>query len=257
MPGLSKTNEFMLGTATVMLGPLDQLFDLNPEEHSIGLVKNFTILTEPGYTELTQGVQNTVVFSVLTSNPVRATMEAYEYTAQNLAYALGLQGTRIEYDVQTEVDSDIPGGSPGTTQLTVLSGLDFAEDDYIMIDLLGIEKDTLLIRKITEVNGNTLTVDRPIKDDIPEGATVKKVYGLDVGSKTEQEFYAAKIAGRIANGTPVVLLLPKVRIVNGFNVAFTTDDFNNLPLEFTVYDQVRTDPFYTEFQGATGRLFRT
>lgn len=256
MAGLARTNNFMLGTATVMLGPMDQLFDLNSEEHSIGLVKNFTLLSEPAYTELTQGVQNTVVFSVLTANPVRATMEAYEFTAQNFAYALGLQGSKVAYDVKTEVTADTPGGSPGTTTITVDSATDFAEGDYIMIDLLGFEKDTLIVRKIEGILGDALTLDRAIKEDIPGGAIVTKVHGLDVGSKSEQEFYAAKIAGRLANGEPVVMLLPKIRIVNGFNVAFTTDDFNNLPLEFTVYDQVRTDPYYSEFQGTGARMFK-
>ena len=77
MAGEAKTNAFMLGTATVMLGAQADLFDLNPTEHSIGLVKNFNLQVDQTYTELTQGVQNQIVFSVRTGNKVMNTMEAY------------------------------------------------------------------------------------------------------------------------------------------------------------------------------------
>ena len=74
MAGLAKTDAFMLGDATVMIGAMADLLTLNTVEHSIGLVKEFMVKSEPGYTELTQGVKNTVVASVMTSNKVSATM---------------------------------------------------------------------------------------------------------------------------------------------------------------------------------------
>ena len=44
MAGEAKTDSFMLGAATVMIGAMADLYDLNPTDHSIGLVKNFSTL---------------------------------------------------------------------------------------------------------------------------------------------------------------------------------------------------------------------
>ena len=255
MPGLALTNEFMLGTATVMIGAADDLYDLNPDEHSIGLVKNFTCTSEPAYTELTQGVKNTIVHSTLTANPIRATMEAYEYTAKNFAYALGLEGaeTLAVNTVETTLSAPVDGGSPAQVELEVTSATGLTVGAYIMI--IVDSEDHFVVRKITEVNGTTLTVNRALPD-IASGAVVKKVHDLGVGSKTEQPFYSAQVAGKLANGEEVVLMIPKLRIVRGFNLGFVTDDYGNLPLEFTLYDPVPTDTFYADFGGNQALLFR-
>ena len=39
----SITNQFNIGVSTVMVGPMDKVLDLTPEEHSIGLIKNFSL----------------------------------------------------------------------------------------------------------------------------------------------------------------------------------------------------------------------
>lgn len=256
MPGLAKTNEFMLGTATVMLGPVEDLYDLNPEDHSIGLVKNFTATSEPGYTELTQGVKNTIVASVLTSNPVRCTMEVYEYTAKNLAYALGIQGAAdyTSNTVSTTVATPVVPGSPGVTSLSVVDSAGFTQGDYIMI--LNDAEDDFVVRRIETVSVGTLVVDTPLPA-IAEDAVVNKVSEIPVGSKDNQPYFSAKIAGRLeVDGSEMVIYIPKLRIVSGFNLAFTTDDYANLPLEFTVYDLVPTDPFYSKFNGAQAQIFK-
>jgi len=256
MPGLANTNEFMLGTATVMIGPAEDLYDLNPTDHSIGLVKNFTATSDPSYTELTQGVKNSVVMSVMTSNPVRCTMEVYEYTAKNLAYALGLEGadTMSDFDTTTTVNGAVDGGSPGSDELTVTSPTGLTVGSNIMI--INDEEGDFVVRKITVVTGNVLTVDRPLPD-IVNGAQVKKVHAIGVGSKDDQPYYSAKIAGKLANGEEIVLLIPKIRIVKGFNLAFTSSDFANLPIEFTVYDLVTTDDFFEEFNGNQAMLYKS
>lgn len=259
MAGLAVTNDFMLSTATVMLGPQADLRSLNPTEHGIGLVKNFTLTSEPAYTELTQGVKNSIVASVMTSNPVKATMETYEYTAKNLSYALGLEGADgvTEYAVSTAVAAPgITAGSPAETSLPVESTVGFTANDYILIN---IDNDhNFIIRKISSTAGSpaALTVTEGIEQNVPAGATVKKVHSISVGSKNDQPFYAAKIAGKLADGTAVVVEIPKVRITRGFSFAFTSDNFANMPMEFTVYDLVAADPHYSEFNGDQARLYR-
>ena len=253
MPGLSKTNEFLLGTATVMLGAEADLFDLN-STNSIGLVKNFTISTDPAYTELTQGVKNTLVASVLTQNTVRASMEAYEFTAQNIAYALGLSGTFTKKTVTSTLANAIADDDTDF-DVAASDGANFAVDDYVMIK--ADTEDNFVIRKIVSILTDAITVNAPFGQVIASGSEVLVVNKTDGGSKEDQPYYSAKIAGKLANGEPMVLLLPKVRITQGFNLAFTSDDYSNMPFEFTVYDPVSTDTHYAYFGGASFHAYRT
>ena len=229
MAGEAKTNAFMLGTATVMLGAQADLFDLNPTQHSIGLVKNFNLQVDQTYTELTQGVQNQIVFSVRTGNKVMGTMEAYEYTGANLAYALGQEGYRAAAAV---TGSGTVMSSPAAT-VKVQTG----------------NSDKIIIRKVSAVSGSGITVS-PALPAIPAvGATVSEMNVLGLGSNScaESPFIAAKIVGTLADCSEVVLLLPKVKITKGFALAFNSGDFQNLPLELTVYDLLPTDPHYAAF----------
>jgi len=251
MPGLAKTDDFMLGTATVMIGPQADLFDLGPDE-SIGLVKNFSLSSDPSYTDLTQGVKNTLVYSVLTQNTVRASMETYEFTSQNIAYGLGLAGTYTKNTVESTVASEVTSGSD--FDVAAADGANFAVDDVVMI--LNDSEDDFVIRKITAIATDTITVNVAFGQTIAAGAKVIKVSELGVGSKTEQPFYSAKIAGKLANGEPIVMLLPKVRIVQGFNVSFSSDDYGNMPFEFSIYDLVSTDPNYAYFGGDSAKIIR-
>lgn len=255
MAGTALTDAFMLGAATVMIGPQADLFDLNPSQHSIGLVKNFSMTSEPQYTELTQGVKNTIVMSVMTQNPVRATMEVYEYTAKNLAYGLGLDGsTKNALSVASTLASAVTSGA---TDITVQTGdgANFSQGDYVVIDVNN--DDHALVRKVSSVNVNTLTLDVAINENISAGAAVRKVNSVGVGSKEEQPFLSAKIVGKIANNDQVMIYIPKLRIQRGFNLAFSTQDYGNLPFEFAVYDLVSTDPNYAWFEGDSARIFRT
>lgn len=257
MGGLAKTNDFMLDTATVMIGPQDDLYDLTPAAHSIGLVKNFTLTADPAYTDLTQGVKNTLVYSVLTSNEVRATMEAYEYTAQNIAYGLGLATTHAAKSATTDaslVDLAITGGVGVDVNVTTGEGTKFTVGDSILIQIDT--EDDFIIREVVSISTDTLTVDQAFTNDVPLGSKIFIVHSLDVGSKADQTFFAAKITGKLVDGTPIVVLIPKVRIVNGFNLAFTADDYANMPFEFTVYDMVSTDTHYADFASQSAKIFK-
>lgn len=258
MAGTAKTNAFMLGSATVMMGKPEDLFDLNPADHSVGLVKNFSMQSEPSYSELTQGVKNTIVASVMTNNAVRCSMEVYEFTAANLAWGLGLDGTgKAAIDVASTVAAEVTGdGTVNAIDVAAGDGTNFAADDFITIDING--DDNVLIRKVVSVNVDTLTLDKAFATGvtIPAGATVRKVNHIGVGSKEEQPFLAAKVVGKIYDGSQMSILIPKLRIVRGFNLAFSTDDYGNLPFEFTIFDLANTDPFYTDFGGDSARIFK-
>lgn len=253
MAGEAKSNAFMLGTATVMIGPQADLLDLNPEDHSIGLVKNFTIMMEPGYTELTQGVKNSIVFSVMTSNPVKANMEVYEYTAKNIAYATGLDGSALV--AQSVATTTSAAALANATSIVVVSTTGLTVGSYIQIQEGNTDK--VNFRKIASVDTatKTLTLSSPLKAPLASGAYVTKVNTIDIGSKEDQPFLAAKIIGTLANGDEVGILIPKLRVTNGFNMGFVTDNFGNMPFEFTLYDLIADDPNYAEFAGKQAIYF--
>lgn len=253
MAGFAKTDNFLLSTATVMIGLPAELNDLNPDDHAIGLVKNFTFTSDPAYTELTQGAKGSIVFSTLTSNPVKATMEAYEYTAPNLLYSLGLDGSQASAPATPTTLTASVSASPAVNSIHVTSATGMSIGKYVLIEVDAI--DDFIVRKITGVASLVITLDHDLPA-IPNGAKVTVVNAIDVGSKDEQPFFSAKIAGKLANGEDVVVLLPKIRITKGFNLAFVTNDYGNLPFEFTIYDLVTTDPFYADYKTANARLFR-
>ena len=253
MAGEAKTSAFMLGTATVMLGATDSIFDLNPEDHSIGLVKNFRVTSQPSFTELTQGVKNQTVYSLMTGNVIRATMEAYEYTAKNIAYSLGLEGSGFtEQTVEAAITTP---ASATDTSISVDDETGFVVDDYFMIQE-GAE-DQVYVRKVASTATGSILFTQPLPKPIAAGARVMKANAIPVGSKEDQPFLAAKIVGTLADNTEVVLLCPKIRVTNGFSLGFTTEGFDNLPYEFSFYDQVATDPFFSEFKGEQAKLLTT
>lgn len=249
MAGEAKTNAFMLGTATVMLGAQADLFDLNPTEHSIGLVKNFNLQVDQTYTELTQGVQNQIVFSVRTGNKVMGTMEAYEYTGANLTYALGQEGYNAG-DAVTLSATVMTTPTPTVNSFTLTApaaGLGIIPGSYIKIQTGS--NDQIMIRKVLTTSGSDVVVDTDLPAAPAVGATVSEmnVIGLGSNSCAESTFIAAKIVGTLADCSEVVLLLPKVKVTKGFALAFNSGDFQNLPLELTVYDLLPTDPHYAAF----------
>lgn len=252
MAGLALTDNFLIGSATVCLGSPADLKIMRPATHSIGLVKNFQINSEPAYTELTQGIKNTIVDSIMTSNPITCSMEAYEFTSKNLTYALGLNGASVTTNT---VNSTVATGvTTSSTSLVLASATGFAEGDMIMIYANGI--DDLIVRKIASISTDTLTLDLAVTD-VPVGSVVRKINSIDIGSKLDQPYLAAKVIGKLSNGQGVVLELPKLRVSKGFNLNFDTSDYNNMPFEFMIYDLVSTDSFFSEFGSIPARLYRS
>ena len=253
MAGLAKTNNFMLSTATIMIGATADLYDLNPTDHSIGLVKNFTVSSEPGYVELMQGVKGSIVHSTMTTNPVKASMEMFEYTAKNIAYSLGLDGSsKVTQTINSTVATLVPA-SPAQNTIVLASGTGFTAGKIVLIEVDTDEN--FVIRTVTNLSSNTITVDRDLPA-ISVGAKVYVVNSVDIGSKDDQPFFAVKAAGKLANGDPIVVLLPKVRIIKGFNLAFISNDYANLPIELQIYDLVSDDTFYSDFTNANSRIFK-
>ena len=257
MAGEAKTSAFMLASATVMIGPVADLFSLNPTDHSIGLVKQFQISAEPTYTELTQGVQNTIVYSVLTGNPISATMEVYEYNSKTLSYALGLEAPSVNDYTALSLKTAITAGGTAVVANAAVDP-DWNAGDWIIIQR-GNAGDLVHVGQLaadgvfsTDQITGTLTAGTAVDtdNDFSVGDRVTKVNRIDVGSKNAQPYFACKVVCPMPEGgQPITILMPKVRITKGFNVGSSTDNFGNMPYALTPYDLVATDTFYSLFQG--------
>jgi hypothetical protein len=257
-----------------MIGPQNALWDLRPDQHSIGLVKNFQVSSEPTYVDLTQGAKGTTVYSVMTSNPVRAQMEVYEYSAKNLAYGLGLDGSALApagsvYNTAAAVQ----GNATPVTTITFISATNVATDfpvgAWVMIQDVTIP-DVVHYAQLTLATATTGTAptithtltfaNHGLKDgyNFPAGSRVQVVNRVDVGSPAEQPFFAAKVLAVMPEANkPVALMFPKIRITRGFSMSFTTENFANLPYQFTPFDLLPQDPFYSTFRDKGGATLMT
>lgn len=246
MAGEAKTDQFILSTATVMLGPQADLMKLD-KSNSIGLVKNFTISANASYTELTQGAKNTLVASVQTGNDVQCSMETYEYTAANIAYGLGLDGS--VHEAAGVTPTTVSGAvAEDATAVTVADGTSIAAGDWIKFG----EGDDLVIGLVDSITTNNITLAQGASAAIADGASATVMKAVGVGSRDEQPYLSARIAGKLQNGEDITILIPKLRITQGFSVTFTTDNFGNMPFQFGIVDQVNADPFFATFRDHAG-----
>ena len=255
MPGEAQSSKFLLSDATIMVGPRADVFDLVPASHSLGLVKSVRAEVTHGFTELTQGLVNSVVYSVNTSIEPMIAGEIYEYTARNLAYGAQLNGD----DGFTELE----------TVLTLASEHDDADTAIALGTGLGSNVtagDFLVLQKdsgdtIAVIKAGTVTTDSVAIASgygLPTGVVwpvaTTKVYRvrkpIKVGQQTDDSLYGVKIVGLLPEGKrPVTMIFPKVRIMKGLSVAFDTQNFSNMPFEFKPYSLIPGDAHYAEFAG--------
>lgn len=210
MAGEAKTTDFNIGVATVMLGDMAQVEDLTPKEHSIGLVKNFTTSATDSYVDLTQGIQNDVVWSEKTGSETTATMEVYEYTAKNISYALGLDGRDLIEGKMHKIRSI--DSQEVTIEAENSTGADFMEGDRICIQSAD-KEDLVFLDKLTSVTFNPTTAP-----EIALSATshdfwvaMNKLMG-DAGSFTLEEGKLKLIVG----DTAVVAFSEPLKTAFGF-----------------------------------------
>lgn len=251
----------MLATATVMIGPKEDLMTLNPEEHSIGLVKNFTVTNDKTSTDLTAGVQNDLVFSMVTQSDTRSTMEVYEYTAKNMSYALGLQGYNMTEITGNVYTMSVAGTNNSDKTHTLTVGVEADGQTLNNGDDVSIRNpanDNIILAKVTDastLSTGSLTVSADLGDAIiPKDSVIQRVSILELGSTEEQAELAAKVTGQLADGTWVTLLNPRVKMTSSFSAAFSSDNYGNMPFEWRNLKLLPGQPFFADFKGMSGKL---
>jgi hypothetical protein len=251
MAGEAKTQDMLLSSGTLMVGPLASLYSLNPIEHSLGLVKNIQIQTDMAFTDLTQGTNNQIVMSVQTKLDTKITAEVFEFTAANLAYGAGLDGSlTTSLSSQYALSASITGA--GATFTTASTPTDITAGAVVVLQDTA-HPDNIHVGRVLSVSADVVTLTSQSAfltgANFPVATTV--VYAVNeikVGSVTTQPMFACKIVGILpATGEPVTLLFPKVKIVKALSMAFETNNFTNMPFEFMPYVQVASDPLYADF----------
>ena len=276
----SITTQFNIGVSTLMIGPMDKVLELTPEEHSIGLIKNLSTSAETSEVTLTQGIRNVLVDSQVTGSTVQITTEVYEYTAKNIALAAQLAGEEFSLKGNYKLKTAITGGASATS--VVLKGVpssaqaDLAAGDTIALQCTSTKDyDKIWLGKVAETPtwtadsqdenvGDlliTLTAAIPAGWDFAADDSVFYVNLIPVGSDEPQPYYAVKIVGILPNGNePFTIVCPKAKITAGFNISFTTDNYGNMPFQITPYDLTKEDydkyPFLrTAFKNYTAPMF--
>ena len=82
--------------------------------------------------------------------------------------------------------------------------------------------------------------------------TTKKRFSKE--EREEQPFFSAMVLGTLADGSEIAVALPKVRITNGLNMAFQSNDYGNMPIELGIYDLTPTDPHYAQFGAVPAKI---
>ena len=259
MPGQARTLNFLLGTATVMVGDPEELWDLTPSQHSLGLVTKVSFQVEPTFVELSHGAPNRLVYSAQSGERSSLSVEAYEMSSQSMMYALGARPS-------TFFSSDAYPVTCGATTATFTHGSDISDQfpvgAWIAIQEIPPYHDKVHYAQLSAAtSGNTLTfTGQPIKagNQFSASARVMRVKEIPIGTINQgKTFVSVKIVGILPqNDSPIVLVMPKVRIVRGFQVSFQEGAFSRMNFEFLPHQLLPEDPMYSELGNAlTTKVF--
>lgn len=264
----TRSNAYMLSSATLMIAPAftTNVYDLTPEEHSVGIIKEASVTLDSSSIELTNGVAQAVVDSKKTGVKPSITGTAYEFTARNIAYSLsmsegagvvrrGVLKAAVAGGATTlTIDSDpIPGDA--ATAITTLA--DIPVGSTILIQDIDGRYDRIFPTKTSaEATGDTATgfsltlgADYALPADMGflAGAKVYIVPSIKVGDLYADDLFCVKLVGTLSNyERPVVFVFPKVKMAKGFQISFTETDYGGMPWELT--------PLLMNMTEATGRL---
>ncbi len=244
-PGTAKTNKFHFSTATLCVAPMAEQKAIHPLNHSLGLVKNVRAEVTSSKVDLTQGLTNDVVATVTNGMNLTMSGEVYEYTAKNFAYGLSQDPTGIvDMGAPVGITAAVAAAATTVTTASAIAGL--AVGDWIYIQ--EAKDDQIHVARLSAVAGATLTFAGypvPAGLSFSAGARVGKLNKIDADPAKANNNFAVRIIGVSVDGNiPIILHFPKVRITRGFSIGFSSENFANLPFEFTPMVPLPADPGY-------------
>lgn len=256
MPGLAKTANFQFTTASVLVGPMASQLSLNSAAHAIGLVKNLTVTSDTAFAELTQGVQNQLVASMVNKFSVKAACEVYEYTSRNLAYGLGLDGTGLSTYIPVAGDYPLAAGvaaaaTTATVTANVASSFPLGQWGYLQE---GVDDVVHVFKTSIAAAFSTSTTITFAGYPVPTGMSFDTAGGVigafnkvDSNPALANQYFAVRLIGITSDPSqrPVIIHFPKAKISKGFAMGFESNSFANLPFEFTPVVPTPSDPGYS------------
>lgn len=220
MAGEAKTIQFNVSDGTLMIGPQGEGYNLTPEKHSVGLIKQLSCSSTKNRIELTQGLQQLVVDSQVTGNDVSVTADVYEYTAKNLAYAAGLDGANYQPGKTYYLKEAVNGDGDSTDKVTIFSDADpsayFAEGQHLLVQAkysgaddrvaLGVVKSTQYTAPAggAKATGTITVVAQPSATDQVRIGNKALLAGTDFAIGTDESETAANIAKCEVEGVTLV-----------------------------------------------------
>jgi len=255
MAGEARTSDFLLSTATLMVGPSSKVMELTPEDHSVGLIKNVQVTTEPQFVTLTQGVENIEVAAVNTANPARLSGEVYEFTAKNMAYGAGIDASAGYEPIITQAalaTAIADGGATVALATGSVTANAIVVGDFVVIQDTTVG-DRVHVGKVASIAVDTLTLAAGY--EMPTGqayavatTVVYKVRNIKIGTQQKRPTYGVKLVGLLPEtGEPITVIFPKVRVTRGISLAFQNENFGNMPFEFMPMALLPADPYYPDF----------
>lgn len=259
-----KTNAFLLGEATLMLDAYSSaasVFDLVPADHSIGMVRGVALTKENDKIDLRKGVRQLLVDSQESNVRTMLSAEVFEFNARNLYYSLSqaktaaavkrgvLKTTATGPQATITVNSD---PIPGESGSAIAAVGDIPNGATLLIQRLGAENDYVLpvrVTAVTTVVGSDYTVTAAVPSGVsfPAGSRVWIVNEIGVGTTEVQDFFKVKLVATLSNNErPITIVIPKAKILKGFNMNFDEGNYTSMPFEF--------DPYFLTSSEVSGRL---
>jgi len=237
---------FVLNEATLMIGALGSALDLTEEEHSVGLFKNLAIANDKTFQDLNQGVTQDTVHSQKTGDNWTISGNGYEYNPRTIMYALGQAGfTADPTAARTRAVVSAPA-AVGVSEISVQSATGLAVGDWVILyNKLG--DNNGLAYKIDAISTNTITLDRDLVAPVAVGDELIKSTLINTNNPNScsgAEYFSAKIVSADVNCNPIVVIVPKVQITSGLNLAFGATDYANIAYQMKAMALTKKDAGY-------------
>lgn len=255
MSGNARTTKFHFSTASVLVGAQSEFLSLNTAAHSLGLVKNVAVSADPKIVDLTQGIMNDLVDQQVNGMDVKVSAEVYEYTPKNLAYGLGLDGALSKYtSVISTTYSPAANIIAAATTFTIAGDhtTDFVAGAYGFLQE-GTDDYTHIFKVLSSAYAAPDTTVTFTGYPIPAGMSFSAVNGrlglvnkIDFDPNAVTTFQSCRIIGTSKQDKrPVVMHFPKIKITKGFSMKFASDNYGNMPFEFSPYTPLASDVGYS------------
>ena len=232
--GTPVTNDFMVGTAELRLGPLNMANKLT-QAHSVGLIDTVTMEVSQESVELKAGFPKALIDTAVSEQVSSLTATLREYSRRNLGVLLG-EGILAS---ATAVETTVPGtASAGDTSLTVTSAASISASDVVVVYPKA-RPEEISVCRVDSIATDTLTFDAgtPLLHNVDGGADEVNVYvshATPIGAVSETNYFSAQVVTLDrSKGKPIGFNFWKAAVSSGMNLQLGSDDFASTDLSIS------------------------